>query len=768
MSEPRRPALMQHNPGFLAPNELLASFLARKAELESLLDTLRHNDRASNQHVLILGRRGMGKTMLVRRLVLAIERDAELARRWYPIVFGEEAYNVATAGELWLEALHQLAEQTGDPRWRRAHVELRREREDRRLHDLALTRLLDFADERGVRLVLAVENLQDLLAKQMSDDEGWVLRHTLLNEPRIMLLASATSRFDDIDQPKKAFYELFATLQLETLTRDEIRDIWAHFVGERLEGLRVRPLEIFTGGSPRLLTLLARFAKGHTLHDFMANLLRLIDANTDYFKSNIEALSLDERRVFMALCELWEPSPARDVAEVARFDVSKTSMLLGRLVGRGAAEIVQVRGRVQYYQCAERLYNLYHRLRNRSDGDGRAQGIVDFMLQYYSREDIGSLVRRGAKEVVEHEEGREDVLPVIKALMLRMDGWRLALMRLPDAFAQYVDRAPAPSREESESLDTAPWYVSALVRYEQDAAAAEAHYRRALERQPSSRADAAALTSIIILQSRVPEAIAFAEDWQSIHGASRMLSLALVPVLESRRNLHSVVLQRIFGSAENIDATIAPIIYWSLALILADFAFESSRMIPIAKAMLEQELVNPYHDEWMLSIGECLDSSRHSTVVQMVEEVDNRHPQRIYPRHVKRALDAKENERAFVLLEQVLESALSSGWLLGAGRPTLLRLALIDPERLHTLLAPHPLFEPFTFALAQELGHDVLAPHEVMEIAKDIRAELHALRGSDSPYVVAPTSFAHAAERAPSRRKPTKRQSKKRTTKKPR
>src|SRR5262245_55933174 len=75
---------MKHNPGFLAADELIASFVARRAELESLLEVVRNNTREANQHVLVIGRRGMGKTMLLHRLELAIKQDLELGRRWYP------------------------------------------------------------------------------------------------------------------------------------------------------------------------------------------------------------------------------------------------------------------------------------------------------------------------------------------------------------------------------------------------------------------------------------------------------------------------------------------------------------------------------------------------------------------------------------------------------------------------------------------------------------------------------------------------------------
>lgn len=537
MVEPRKPLVMKHNPGFLAADELIASFIARQAQLESLLETLRHNTTQSNQHILVIGRRGMGKTMLVHRLALAIERDAELATRWYPISFGEEAYGVSTAGEFWLEALHQLATQTNDPRWRRAHVELRKEKDDRRLRDLALARLLDFADERGARLMIVVENLQDILGDQMPEDAGWELRHTLLNEPRIMLLATATNRFEDVEQPKKAMYELFGVLKLQPLARDEVRVIWQRLTGELLQDQRIRPIEIFTGGSPRLLAILASFARGRTLEAFMTEILGLVDDHSEYFKSNIEALSREERRAFTALCELWEPSPARAVAEVARFDVNKTSMLLGRLVDRGAVEIVRARGRTQYYQVCERLYGLFHRLRRSSTQDTRVSSIVEFMTRFYS----------------------------------------------------------------------------------------EAH--------------------------------------------------------------------------------------------------------------------------------------------------DASEPDPAQMQHVALALSTSGTEQALDVLEALArENPAALHRLLDIHRETLLQLALANPERLHAIISSIPLFEPLAFALAQELGHDVLAPYEVTEIAKDIRAEIAKLRGPTysaySAYSVAIPHLAIAAEDAPrplrskkpaKRRKPSKR-----------
>ena len=75
------------------------------------------------------------------------------------------------------------------------------------------------------RLVLMVENLQSL-CENLDDDFGWKLRQTLQSEPQVMLLASATSRFEGLDDPGQPFFELFRYIILEPLAREECRLLW--------------------------------------------------------------------------------------------------------------------------------------------------------------------------------------------------------------------------------------------------------------------------------------------------------------------------------------------------------------------------------------------------------------------------------------------------------------------------------------------------------------------------------------------------------------
>ena len=113
----------------------------------------------------------------------------------------------------------------GGPEWQRALDELRGEHDDARLRERALAQLLDFSDAKGKCLLLIVENL-NMLCDQISAAAAWELRHTLLNEPRIMLLGTATSRFDAITHSDQAWFELFAVHELKPLGRTESRTLW--------------------------------------------------------------------------------------------------------------------------------------------------------------------------------------------------------------------------------------------------------------------------------------------------------------------------------------------------------------------------------------------------------------------------------------------------------------------------------------------------------------------------------------------------------------
>ena len=382
--------IKKYNPGFLSDNEIMASFCVRKAEFETLLESLRASDGNSSVHSLVIGPRGSGKTHLLLRVAAETRRNARLSE-FYPIVFAEESYEVATVGEFWLECLNHLAEQAPEGEragLRLSYSDLRTTADDRDLAGRCLGTILDFADRHAKRLLLLVENLNMLFADIGDPDAGWRLRHTLQTEPRIVLLGSATSRFDEIDHPDHALYDLFRVVTLQALNTEECDTLWSALSGQPKGSQQIRPLQILTGGNPRLIAVLTGFDKTYSFKDLMSNLFDLVDEHTEYFRSHIEALPSQERRVYLALARLWKPATAKDVAFQARVNVNKCSAQLGRLVDRGAVLIEDGAKRRRTYYVAERMYNIYYLLRRPGAESHVVDALVHFMALYYSPDEL--------------------------------------------------------------------------------------------------------------------------------------------------------------------------------------------------------------------------------------------------------------------------------------------------------------------------------------------------------------------------------------------
>ena len=433
-------AVKKYNPGFLSDDDIVASFCVRSAEFESLIESLRECDASSSPHSLVIGPRGSGKTHLLLRVAAEVRRDPVLDGL-FPIVFAEESYEVTTCGEFWLECLGRLAQQAPSEErdnLRLTYDELRTVTDDQALADRCIGSLLDFADRHQTRLVLLVENLNMLFSDIDDSEVGWRLRQTLQTEPRIILFGTATSRFEEIDNPEHALYDLFRVISLRSLDTDECKTLWQTVAGKPSTGEAVRPLEILTGGNPRLLTIIARFGAGRSFRDLMENLLDLVDEHTEYFKSHLESLPPQERRVYLALARLWKPATTREVADLARLNTSTCSAQLKRLVQRGSVAIEGGTPRRRQYYLTERLYNIYYLMRRGTGADRLVTTLIDFMICLYSPSELRDLIKEVSKEYHSSDILLQNV-PVQMAEALVSEAQALANKGKPDEALELYD-----------------------------------------------------------------------------------------------------------------------------------------------------------------------------------------------------------------------------------------------------------------------------------------------------------------------------------------
>ena len=461
MNERRTLSIRKFNPGLLqSDKDVIDQFVVRHLELDTVLQLLRENINCpSCQHVLIVAPRGRGKTMLLARVSAELRIDNECPNCLVPVRFMEESHEIHTPADFWLEALFYLSLEiaTSNPELsqelREAHIDLKSRWRERELVERARATILEAAEVLDKQLVLMVENLQ-AISEVANDDFGWTLRQALQSEPRIMLLATATSHFDALVDASQAFFELFRTIYLDPLNTESCQRLWQALSGNERSEKEIRPLQILTGGNPRLLVIIAQFAGHRSLRRLMNELVMLIDDHTEYFRSHLEGFAKTERRVYLAVIDLWQPSSTGEIAERAALDVRTVSTMLGRLVDRGAVAVEGSR-RKRRYAATERLYCIYYKLRRERDEAAIVANLIHFMSVFYGGDELIMMAESLNDEASESPAIREGIKRAI-AEEPKLSGFLSGEVRLSGE----IQVGPEPTANDTEIKQV---FVEALL-----------------------------------------------------------------------------------------------------------------------------------------------------------------------------------------------------------------------------------------------------------------------------------------------------------------
>ena len=433
------PVIRKFNPGAFQPDEeVIKQFVVRHREFNILMGVLRNNAGASPcQHMLVVAPRGRGKTMMLARIAAELRTSTTLQRDFLPVRFMEESYEVFDLGDFWLEALFHLAPEAARhdaeiaDELREAHAEFARRWRGRDLEERARAIVLETVERLGKKLVLMVENCQSLF-----DDAdkrfGWGLRKTLQTENNVIFLGTATTRIAALDDVQAPFYEFFRPLLLEPLPLDECKALWEAASGDVRSEREIRPLQILTGGDPRLLVIIAGFARHRSLKELLQELVSLIDDHTEYFRSHLEGLGKTERRVYLALIDLWQPSTTAEIAARAMQDIRVVSSLLGRLVKRGAVTY-EGSGRKRLYAATQRLYGIYYKLRRQRDEALAVRSLIQWMLVCFPSDELSITADTLAEAAIQSMAVRDafpklagGVNPLLDATELQWAEWTRA------------------------------------------------------------------------------------------------------------------------------------------------------------------------------------------------------------------------------------------------------------------------------------------------------------------------------------------------------
>jgi DNA-directed RNA polymerase specialized sigma24 family protein/DNA-binding MarR family transcriptional regulator len=398
-----------YNPDRMPEEEIKATFVAREQLVDELVALVKGQpDGAGVQHAVIIAPRGMGKTTVLLMVKFAI-KDRGLADRWQAVKFPEESYGVYDLADFWIETLDLIASDTADIELRQLANDLKTKYPNNdELQEAAYAALKDWRRKHGLRLLLLVENFDQILEQINDDRDNARLRDVMMNDGTLMLLGGATTFFKEArayDQPLYNFFKIYNLADLrfeqmqELLRRRAELDRVAGFETKLKQNInRLRTLEYFTGGNPRLVLMLYRVVSHSEVTEVRHALEKLLDEVTPYYKAKIENLPPQQRKILDHIArvsgETNEGLTPTEIAVVVRLSPNQVSSQLKRLSELGYVRTANLRGRNSFYTLSEPLYAIWHQMRFGRNAREKMQWLVSFLRVWYAKDEFELESRR--------------------------------------------------------------------------------------------------------------------------------------------------------------------------------------------------------------------------------------------------------------------------------------------------------------------------------------------------------------------------------------
>ncbi len=419
-----------YNPALLTPDALLGEFIARRPMLDALLNTIRENTAGhAPQHVLLVGARGMGKTTTLWAIAHSVNRDIALAREWQPVVFDEESRRVGDLADFWLEAIRQWEHATQSP-GNRTQALLDTAGAD--IEDRAREVFLHAVKTSGRRALLLIDNLNDVLASIRDPEPLHRLRAFLMEDSRVMLIGGATRYFPEVTDVDQPFYDFFRAFELKPLSLEEMKACLLALAqsrgGETVEKAvreregTMRSLHLLTGGNPRLIKTFYRLLAEGLRGDIRADLERLLDEFTPYFKSIVDALPTQQQRIFDAVALNWDPVDVATIAHATRVPSNQVSSQLRMLVKAGHVAEAAGSPKRKTYLLADRFSNIHYLMRHGRAAGSRFNWFVAILRLIFPDKDQAATLARLARQTAEcGPDGMRDARDLLHCALSRAD-----------------------------------------------------------------------------------------------------------------------------------------------------------------------------------------------------------------------------------------------------------------------------------------------------------------------------------------------------------
>ncbi|MEM9547138.1 MAG: ATPase, partial [Bacteroidota bacterium] len=370
-----------YNPNLLSKKQLIGNYAVRLKKFQKLFKEIKTSTMSRpEQHILIEGQRGMGKTTLLLRLSYEVEND-ELLNTWLiPLVFNEEQYDVSSLSGLW----ELIAKYLGDKN--EAFISLfdemdsnylRFDDNDEEYEKFIFNLLIRALKREGKKILLFIDNFGEMFSKLESESKR--LREILMTCEHIRIIAASSvvsEAFFKYDEP---LYEFFKIEKLNELTLEETKLLLLK-LGESYnkskikkivenEPERIETLRRLTGGVTRTIILLFEIFIDDETGNAFKDLESVLDRVTPLYKHRMDDLKPQPQKIVHSIAMNWDAIAVKEIAKKTRIPSKTVSAQLHKLVKNGIILKTETTTKNHLYSVRERFFNIWYLMRNGRKGD---------------------------------------------------------------------------------------------------------------------------------------------------------------------------------------------------------------------------------------------------------------------------------------------------------------------------------------------------------------------------------------------------------------
>jgi hypothetical protein len=394
-----------YNPSSQTPEELINNFVVRIELFRDIFGDIKNSEmKHPEQHYIIQGIRGQGKTTLLLRIAYEINNDKKLRQKTIPVIFNEEQHNISRLFKLWETTAEYLEEyKEAEGLLKSIHQLEDDEDYERRCFQLLETNL----KTNGKKIILFIDNIDEMLYK-FSQKEHHRLREIFMESAELRVIGTSSVSLEFHHKYDKPFYQFFQMPTLKGLTTKETQTLLLklgeYYKRDRVKEIvetqpgRIEALRRISGGVIRAIIILFQIFVDDQNGNAFRDLEIVLDNVTPLYQHRMAVLSPQQQEIVDCIALNWDAVTTKEISLKTRLESKAVSAQLKQLEKYHIIENVKTSTKNYLYRIQERFFNIWYLMRHgRKWDEKRVRFLVEFFQIWFDE-------KEHAKRALQHLE----------------------------------------------------------------------------------------------------------------------------------------------------------------------------------------------------------------------------------------------------------------------------------------------------------------------------------------------------------------------------